>query len=477
MISRHPRSVAVMALLWMAAADANGLDNWYRILIGGQDAGEMHVVVTAAQGVTTTRTTDRVIIDRDGHRITMSLSAEEQEDDSRLLRASFVTRIDDDETRLDAEVDNTQVHFATQTSAGRYERVVVLNDRLLGPEAIRRETLARLQRMGDAWQYRTLAPDSSDVFLVARKLETDRQDRRGFDVRDVREDGSIEQTLRLDADGTLVQSRERSPLGEIVLERTDGPPESPSGVRLPLAGSLPINRPLPGSGRTVRALTLRLDGHDAPLLAQDFAGPGQVATPDRHNGLQLAITLPGLDAASRIPPTPAERGANALFPSEAVEIRAFADSIARRSDSEEAVLSNTIAAVHARLAFDPGFVIANGLDVLRRGRGTCVAYATLTATTLRALGYPSRVVYGYAYASGQFVGHAWTEVWSQDHWRGLDAALYADDSFDSARIALARSHGADGAGGGLDALGRTFGRFSVTLLDFEVAASEPPVGR
>ena len=173
----------------------------------------------------------------------------------------------------------------------------------------------------------------------------------------------------------------------------------------------------------------------------------------------------------------AERGANALFPSEAVEIRAFADSIARRSDSEEAVLSNTIAAVHARLAFDPGFVIANGLDVLRRGRGTCVAYATLTATTLRALGYPSRVVYGYAYASGQFVGHAWTEVWSQDHWRGLDAALYADDSFDSARIALARSHGADGAGGGLDALGRTFGRFSVTLLDFEVAASEPPVGR
>ena len=53
MISRHPRSVAVMALLWMAAADANGLDNWYRILIGGQDAGEMHVVVTAAEGVTT----------------------------------------------------------------------------------------------------------------------------------------------------------------------------------------------------------------------------------------------------------------------------------------------------------------------------------------------------------------------------------------------------------------------------------------
>ena len=113
--------------------------------------------------------------------------------------------------------------------------------------AVEDALLARLQRKGDAWQYRTLAPDSSDVFLVARKLETDRQDRRGFDVRDVREDGSIEQTLRLDADGTLVQSRERSPLGEIVLERTDGPPESPSGVRLPLAGSLPINRPLPGS--------------------------------------------------------------------------------------------------------------------------------------------------------------------------------------------------------------------------------------
>ena len=76
--------------------------------------------------------------------------------------------------------------------------------------------------------------------------------------------------------------------------------------------------------------------------------------------------------------------------------------------------------------------------------GDCTEHALLLAAMGRAIGIPTRVVGGLAYAPnylGQaniFVPHAWTQAFIGDRWRSFDAAL---GGFDSGHIALAITDG------------------------------------
>ncbi len=76
--------------------------------------------------------------------------------------------------------------------------------------------------------------------------------------------------------------------------------------------------------------------------------------------------------------------------------------------------------------------------------GDCTEHALLLAAMGRAVGIPTRVVGGLAYAQnylGQrdiFVPHAWTQAFIGDRWQSFDAAL---GRFDSGHIALAITDG------------------------------------
>lgn len=76
-----------------------------------------------------------------------------------------------------------------------------------------------------------------------------------------------------------------------------------------------------------------------------------------------------------------------------------------------------------------GFNIASVVAAQRSG--DCTEYAVLTAALARAKGIPSRVVLGTVIFELDnhlnAVGHAWVEVWFQDQWHTLDAALYQMD--------------------------------------------------
>ena len=76
--------------------------------------------------------------------------------------------------------------------------------------------------------------------------------------------------------------------------------------------------------------------------------------------------------------------------------------------------------------------------------GDCTEHALLLAALGRAVGIPTRVVGGLAYAPNYldqrdiFVPHAWTQAFIGDRWQSFDAAL---GRFDSGHIALAITDG------------------------------------
>lgn len=69
--------------------------------------------------------------------------------------------------------------------------------------------------------------------------------------------------------------------------------------------------------------------------------------------------------------------------------------------------------------------------VAKERSGDCTEFAVLTTALARALDIPARVVVGTVMMEhegevGAF-GHAWTEVWFEEQWQILDAALFDDD--------------------------------------------------
>lgn len=87
---------------------------------------------------------------------------------------------------------------------------------------------------------------------------------------------------------------------------------------------------------------------------------------------------------------------------------------------------------------------ASALETAQSQTGDCTEHALLLAALGRALGVPTRVATGLAYADGYgesgraFVPHAWTQAWIDGRWQSFDAAL---DGFDAGHLVLAVGDG------------------------------------
>lgn len=92
---------------------------------------------------------------------------------------------------------------------------------------------------------------------------------------------------------------------------------------------------------------------------------------------------------------------------------------------------------------------ASASEVLQTREGDCTEFAVLTAALCRAAGIPARVAVGIAYVDdfmelkNVFGGHAWTEVYINGKWIGLDSAFKASGrgGYGPGHIALATGSG------------------------------------
>jgi hypothetical protein len=113
---------------------------------------------------------------------------------------------------------------------------------------------------------------------------------------------------------------------------------------------------------------------------------------------------------------------------------------------------------------------ASAVEVADSKQGDCTEFAVLTAALCRAAGIPAQVVVGIAYVDewggfrNSFGGHAWTQVYIDGKWVGLDSAFKSTGrgGFDAGHIALAVG---DGDPEDFFRLVSTFGLFKIDKLE------------
>ena len=193
--------------------------------------------------------------------------------------------------------------------------------------------------------------------------------------------------------------------------------------------------------------TLRTRGADAPSL------PSLAEQRSARDGSEWQVTVAPKDDAGgdRVAPSDADleatRWLNHDDPSvQALARRAAGDAVptdrALLMDRLEDFVRDYIGTKSMRVGY------ASAAETVASREGDCTEHAVLLAALGRALGVPTRVVNGLAYApefAGRakvFVPHAWVQAWDGSRWRSYDAAL---PGFDAGHIALSVGDG-DAAG-------------------------------
>ena len=128
-----------------------------------------------------------------------------------------------------------------------------------------------------------------------------------------------------------------------------------------------------------------------------------------------------------------------------VQIRRLAHRGERRNETLPQTMQRLVRLTQQQLSEQITYSeYASAADALRRRRGDCTEYALLLAALTRALGIPTRVVYGIAYAS-RFTGashvfspHMWVQIHDGERWHSYDAGL---GQFDAGHIVLALGDG------------------------------------
>ena len=279
-------------------------------------------------------------------------------------------------------------------------------------------------------------------------------------------------------DGTRIEEREvEGGLGmRIVAEtredalRKGWPADEGSAVDLIALSSVPLDRTLPGGGRSLRRLVLAVDGPQAvdDLLTRYHEGAWD---PEQRH---LTLTSGAPDEAPSYTLPAVERSlsywtrSTTFAPADHPTIVRQAGEILADELDAGAAARKLNSWVFANIKKVPVAGVPSALEVLASRRGDCNEHTPLYTALARSVGIPTRVAAGVVYsesiyADGAFYYHAWPEVWLGDGWVALDPT-FGQFPADATHLKLVE--------GELDQqmeLMAVIGRLSLSVVD----ASEP----
>jgi transglutaminase-like putative cysteine protease len=462
-------------------------ESWYLFRIAGRDVGHIHEAIRREGDRVTTTVETLVVINRLGTKVEIKGTSVFTEAAEGPLRSAHAEMSSSRQTTtLDATVEKDAVRLVVSTGSKEYRRDLDGSGDLLGPWGIRRRTSAALVKVGDSVTGRTLVPEMQRATTMTRKLlERDCPlPALGTKETYLRVEERLEgfpsvRSVWLDGRGRMVRQTEPSPFGEMEVLLTDRASAlRAGGESLPeemFARTLVrSNIRLPGP-RSMDWLVLRLRQESPGTGWPDFSGPGQTIL--KREGNELLLEVKRVQAEGTAPrPSKADGSLreflepNALVQSDDPEVRRIAHEVAGEKRDAFRAACRLRDWVHRNMDLDLGIALTPGSEVIRRRKGTCVAYAILLASLARAEGIPSRVVTGFVYVAGIWGGHAWVEVRAGDRWVALDGALPSTGAADAARFACVRSSMADGAGSMVNALGRIAGNVRVGVVEYEAGS-------
>ena len=491
---RPPRMTRVRALALgvatllatLAAAASDDAPLWYVVAIDGTPAGYVHQsIVSRGDGTRSTTTETRLVVTRMQARLEFgSLDTEDEDSDGQLKRVTSRIHSSRDETTLEVEVQRGQLVITTGAGGQSYRRVAAEPRPVLGPEGIRSRTLHWLQQPSGPLAYATFVSEQGAAVAVTRRLlgREDRAGRPALYVLEQQIEGQPRPSrLLLDDDARSVEESEDSALGRISTVRTTAAAAlAASGAELRdelyAHTLLRANIRLPDP-RRIERLRVRLELLHPADGWPALEGPSQrvIASSPTERVLEIRRAQPGRNPQPSPVAADPDLLPNVLLQSDHPAVAALAARLRRPglgAFAQARVLQDWVA---TNLQFDAGLAVAPASEVVRDRRGTCVAYAVLTASLARALGIPARVVLGYVYVGNVFAGHAWTEVRVGHDWLPIDAAIYGAGTADAARIALVRHGGELGISTGAVQLAQLMGNVSITVEGYALDGHWVPV--
>jgi transglutaminase-like putative cysteine protease len=464
------REVSMKVCLWLLliSSAAPAQERWFEVQIAGHPAGRAHELVVPVAGGVETGADSETLIARLDAKLSLKVRVKTTEDSSGVLRAVHV------ETDMSAQISVTEATFSGRTAtiheragaAAMHERTLPLQSDLLGPEALRKESAARLRVPGDSLLLPVWAAELGAPAQVRRTVLA--KENGVLKVEEKYQDTPVSRTIWLDEQGELQRSESPAPFGVLALVRREAAPSlaaaelsKDSYERTLLRSNVRLPQP-----RELQRLAVRFALRDGalPELGSD--------TQQSKDGiLEVRRALPP-DAPPDAAAPPEFLTANVLIDSDDPEVRKIAAQVPGEGWERALALTRWTA---KHMQFDLGVVFAAASELARDRRGTCVGYATLLASLLRAARIPSRVVFGYVYTGGIFAGHAWVEARFGNRWIPLDAALPSSGPADAARIAVAHDSMSDGPGRILSLLQQVYGNASLEVLEYGGArASSKP---
>ena len=205
------------------------------------------------------------------------------------------------------------------------------------------------------------------------------------------------------------------------------PADADDAVDLIALSSIPLDKRLPGGGRDVRKLVLKVDGPatiDELLLRHhgDNWDPETSELTLERASLEGAADyqLPNHERAMQ----PWLRSTTFIQSDHPRFVRTAGEVLGDRLQAVEAALILE-SWVHENLAKVPVAGVPSALEILTSMRGDCNEHTTLYAALARSVGLPTRLAAGIVYsesifADGAFYYHAWPEAWLGDRWVPLD---------------------------------------------------------
>jgi len=431
-------------------------EEWSVIKIAGIPVGYLVETRRAEDGVFILTSDSKIVLNRLGNRVELeTLSRTEETRQGRLLRVETELRASVMSTRSTTVVKPGVLEIENEAGGKKYARTVPYEGELLGPEGIRSLSLQKLRVPGDAIEYQTISSESGTVMKGRRKaiarenLRMGGREIKALKVEEVFETSGVSGLSWLDENGESIKAEIPTPFGlsEIIRADEAAARTAAGGGELPAEmyqrSMIKTNVRLPRA-RALEMLRVKLSLRDPGAGWPDLRRPGQSVVSQTDQDLLLEIHRLPVPAPARRPVL--ETGANGEFlrPNEYVqsdlaEIREIAISVVGGETDVLAAALKLQRWVAENMTFDMGIALAPASELIRNKRGTCLGYATLLASLVRAAGIPSRIVLGYVYALGMFGGHAWTEVQVGEEWVPIDAAVVSAGIADPARIGFSAS--------------------------------------
>jgi hypothetical protein len=484
--------LAVFILPAGQAAAELPAERWYVVSLGGTPVGYYREAVSgsAASGWVT-ESAMVMVINRLGSRVDLSVSSRTEEGpDGKLRRTTSETKASALAMKSDASIGSGTIEVRSEAGGKSYTRTVPYTGELIGPEAMRRISLARLKKPGDILEYQTYAGELEKpakgrrTIIGPERIEAEGRTIEALKTEEVLEGTGDKATAWLDASHEVVRQEMPTPFGQAVyiLSTREQALAAAGGGSLSeelfsrsiIRTSVRIPR-----ARTIARLKVRLSRVEADGDWPDLETHNQKALGHTDLTLDLEVRRPDAPRPLRLPiqPAEAERSfliANSIIQSDDPALRAEVAKILEGETDAWSAALKLKRWVAEHMTFDAGIAMAPSTELFKDRHGTCLGYATLLAAMARAAGLPSRVVLGYVYVQGIFGGHAWTEVKVGESWLPLDAAVVGPGVADAARVAVGSSSLYEGVGsltgGGAS---RILGRVGIRVLEYTGADGMP----